>query len=123
MLKKLFYIGLGISIIAAKKSVDYLRERKAQSSAPEMVKTSSAAESSGAQTPAPSGNGSADVEADDLTKITGIGPTYAKRLVDAGITTFNSLSQRSPAELREVTKATGKSADPESWIAQAKDLT
>jgi large subunit ribosomal protein L21 len=51
-----------------------------------------------------------------LTEIKGIGPVFAKRLAEAGITTFAALAEASPEHLREVTKAT---ADPDEWIAQA----
>lgn len=123
MLKKLFYIGLGFSIIAVKKSVSLIQEKREQytadaqaEEAPEPVETADEAVVIVEDSVVVS-------EADDLTQITGIGPTYAKRLVEAGITTFAGLAETSPEELREVTKATGKSADPESWIAQAGSLT
>ena len=68
--------------------------------------------------PAPSAKKPAKTGADDLTEIKGIGPTYAKRLVAAGITTFADLAAASPDYLREVTKATAM-ADPQDWIDQS----
>ncbi len=139
MLKKIFYIGLGISIIAVKKSVSYFLEKREQAgdqpaadlTVEEVVVSQSDAtdtpESDRAQQvadevdPAAEGGATAS-EADDLTRINGIGPTYAKRLKDAGISTFAGLSSESPEELRLITKATGKSADAESWIVQASNL-
>jgi len=135
MLKKLLFIGLGISIIVVKKSVSYLSERKEQASgqahtlmnaeaapsrpeAAEQTNDFAAAESG----VSPAQKKVAETEADDLTEINGIGPTYAKRLMDAGITTFAALSKSSPEELRAITQATGKAADTESWINQAADL-
>lgn len=56
---------------------------------------------------------------DDLTEINGIGPTFAKRLAEAGITTFAAIASSTPEHLREVTHATAV-AKPEEWIAQAR---
>jgi predicted flap endonuclease-1-like 5' DNA nuclease len=135
MLKKLFYIGLGFSIIVAKKSVSYLVEGKDWAS--EQFKNVKDADVIGGQSRAPAQTdggvaieevfsgiertGSV-LEQDDLTKINGIGPTYAKRLTDAGVKTFVDLSERTPNELRTLTKATGNSADTESWIIQAREM-
>lgn len=60
-------------------------------------------------------------EADDLTQIDGIGPTFAKRLAEAGITTFAQLAALSPEEAREITHVTVQS-DPADWIAEAQSL-
>ncbi|MEZ4868183.1 MAG: phospholipase D-like domain-containing protein [Caldilineaceae bacterium] len=61
---------------------------------------------------------------DDLTKIRGIGPTYASRLYAAGITTFAALAQLTPAEIRAVAAPgrAGNFIDAESWITQAETL-
>ncbi|HMT21699.1 MAG TPA: helix-hairpin-helix domain-containing protein [Promineifilum sp.] len=58
---------------------------------------------------------------DDLTAIKGIGPTYARRLAEAGITTFAAIAAAAPDHLREVTKASAM-VNPEEWIAQARSL-
>lgn len=57
--------------------------------------------------------------ANDLTEIKGIGPTFARRLTEAGITTFAELAAATPDYLREVTKASAI-ANPNEWIAQAR---
>ena len=57
--------------------------------------------------------------ADDLTEIKGIGPVFAERLHQAGITTFADVAKMSADQLREVTHATS-AANPDEWIAQAK---
>jgi large subunit ribosomal protein L21 len=61
-------------------------------------------------------------KADDLTVINGIGPTFAKRLQAAGITTFQALASASPEHIKEVTKLADWQADPADWIAAAKVL-
>lgn len=58
----------------------------------------------------------------DLTEINGIGPTFARRLQEAGITSFAALSAQTPEYLKEVTKAADWQANPMDWIAQAKAL-
>jgi len=58
---------------------------------------------------------------DDLTAIKGIGPTFAKRLTEAGFTSFASLADASSEELRKATKAPPM-ANPDEWITQARQL-
>lgn len=53
--------------------------------------------------------------ADDLTQITGVGPAAAKKLVDAGITTFAQLAAV------DVETFEGTKVKPE-WVEQAKSL-
>jgi hypothetical protein len=60
--------------------------------------------------------------ADNLTQINGIGPAFASRLNEAGITTFAKLANLSPEEVREAAKITGGQADPAVWIAEAETL-
>lgn len=57
--------------------------------------------------------------ADDLTEIKGIGPVFAERLRQAGITTFADVAKASADQLREVTHATSV-ANPDEWIEQAQ---
>ena len=54
-----------------------------------------------------------------LTEIKGIGPVFAERLRQAGITTFADVAQASADQLRDVTHATSV-ANPDEWIEQAK---
>lgn len=56
---------------------------------------------------------------DDLTQIKGIGPVYAARLAEAGLTTFAAIAAATPERLREVTQAMA-AANPEEWIEQAR---
>lgn len=57
---------------------------------------------------------------DDLTVILGIGPTYAARLADAGVTGFADLASRTAGELAdEIDIAETKVAE---WIREAASL-
>lgn len=51
---------------------------------------------------APPAPATADTAADDLTAVDGVGPVYAARLADAGITTFAGLAALSEDELSEI---------------------
>ncbi len=55
--------------------------------------------------------------ADDLTAISGIGPVFAGRLRDAGITTFADVAKAGPDRLAEVTGATA--ARTREWVSAA----
>jgi hypothetical protein len=62
------------------------------------------------------------VEADDLTKIEGIGPKIESILNQSGIDTYMELAQQSPESLRELLKSVHLTApvDPSSWSRQAE---
>jgi hypothetical protein len=66
--------------------------------------------------------GTVTSQADDLTQIDGIGPTFARRLEEAGITTYVQLAELSPEQAREITRVTVQS-DPADWIAEANSLS
>ncbi len=60
-------------------------------------------------------------EKDDLTKIEGIGPKVAKVLSGAGITSFDSLAEADPVEVKSVLNDAGlQMMSPEGWIEQAQ---
>ena len=61
---------------------------------------------------------------DDLTRIRGIGPTYAGRLYAAGVYTFVHLTRLTPAQIKAIVApgSTGNFIDAEAWIAQAQTL-
>lgn len=65
---------------------------------------------------------SVDTEPDDLTAISGIGPTFAKRLQDAGISTFEALAALDEKRIKEVTGVADWQANPQEWIAAAKSM-
>jgi len=60
---------------------------------------------------------------DDLTVINGIGPTFARRLKEAGVDTFAKLAAAQPEEIKAAAKLADWQADPANWITAAKQLT
>lgn len=64
-----------------------------------------------------------EAEADDLTKIEGIGPKAAEALVGAGIVSYAKLADADPEEIKEIlTEASSRLAhlEPASWPKQAQ---
>ena len=59
--------------------------------------------------------------ADDLSEITGIGPVYKARLVEAGIGSFAALAAADPASVAEAAQVPVDRA--KDWIEQAAGLT
>ncbi|MDG1571047.1 30S ribosomal protein S2 [Robiginitalea sp. M366] len=62
-------------------------------------------------------------EAEDLTKVEGIGPKAAEALVNAGISTYAALAKAKPEAIKEIlTEASSRMAhlDPGSWPKQAQ---
>ncbi len=57
---------------------------------------------------------------DDLTAINGIGPTFAKRLQDAGIKSYKALAGATADQIKEITGVAEWQADPQDWITQAE---
>ena len=67
----------------------------------------------------------APASADDLTKLTGVGPAFAKKLNDAGVTSFAQIAAWDAAEIErldgEISGLAGK-AEKGDWVAEAKKL-
>ena len=57
-------------------------------------------------------------EAEDLTEINGIGPVFARRLMEAGISTFDALADAEPERVAEIVGAPESRAS--DWIDQAQ---
>jgi large subunit ribosomal protein L27 len=67
----------------------------------------------------------AEAKADDLTKLTGVGPKLAEILTDGGFTTYAGVAAASVEDIRKVLEAAGSryaSKDPQPWIEEAKGL-
>lgn len=71
-----------------------------------------------AETPAPA----VEATPDDLTKIEGIGPKTSAALIAAGISSFETLSTSSMADIQKVLdkEANLSHLDPTTWAAQSK---
>lgn len=61
-----------------------------------------------------------ETEADDLTKIEGIGPVVAEALVEAGITTYADLADASEDEIQDAIKDVRGGHNPSTWAQQAR---
>jgi len=60
---------------------------------------------------------------DDLTRLAGIGPTFAGRLSAAGVTTYTALAASTPDALAAIVQAPDwRRPDYASWIDQARAL-
>jgi len=62
-----------------------------------------------------------EVKADDLIKIEGIGPKVSKTLIEAGVSTFETLSNTKVEDIQKILSDAGlKMMDATSWPSQAK---
>lgn len=66
----------------------------------------------------------ADAGADDLSRISGVGPVLVKKLSDLGYTTLQQIADMTPEQVSEVDEALSFKGriDREEWIEQAKEL-
>ncbi len=66
-----------------------------------------------------------EAKADDLTKLTGVGPKLAEILSAGGFTSYASVASASVEDIQKVLEAAGSryaSKDPAPWIEEAKGL-
>lgn len=64
-------------------------------------------------------------DADDLTKINGIGPAYEQKLNEVGIYTYEQISKLKAADRDELSNVEGITRDKieaDEWVKQAKEL-
>lgn len=66
--------------------------------------------------------GLAQPGADDLQKITGIGPTLTARLAEAGIARYRDLAALTPERLAGLTRVSPEKIASQDWIGQAHRL-
>ena len=62
---------------------------------------------------------SESVEAEDLTKLEGVGPKISKTLAEGGLGTFAAVAAASPDQIKEILSAASIGANPETWPQQA----
>ena len=124
MLNKIFYFGLGLSAAIydkfnelAKTGEVRLAEFK-EARSEQDVEITVVTESENVIESAPSEVKKS--KTDDLTTIKGIGPTFAQRLREAGVTNFSELALMTSDQLKEITHAADWQADPNDWIKQAR---
>ena len=64
-----------------------------------------------------------EIEFDDFTKIKGIGPAYAARLVDAGVYSYADLAAIDPSVLAALAGVRNwQKVDTDEWVVEAKRL-
>lgn len=66
----------------------------------------------------------ADAGADDLSRISGVGPVLVKKLSDLGYTSLQQIADMTPEQVAEVDEALSFKGriEREEWIEQAKEL-
>ncbi|WP_380052077.1 50S ribosomal protein L21 [Falsihalocynthiibacter sp. SS001] len=74
---------------------------------------------------APKKAAAADAGADDLKKLSGVGPALEKKLIDAGITSFAQIAAWTEADVADFDEKLSFKGriEREGWIEQAKELT
>ena len=128
MLKKIFYFGLGLASLLYEHFDDlarsgenrynqFVRVNHPLDETIELETDVSEAEHN--QAPSKS---QVVQKTDDLTKINGIGPTFASRLQKAGITTYRALAGLTVEQVQEITGAADWQADPGEWIMAAETM-
>ena len=97
----------------------------AKKAAPKAAETKAAAPKADAKKAAPKAAPKAAAKADDLTELTGVGPALAKKLNEAGVTTFAQVAAWTDADMDTLSETiTGLKAKAEKgdWIKAAKAL-
>ena len=117
--KAWYLVGAGAVAVVAGGARRLIRRRRSDGAAGYGSADVAVETEAKAKAAEPATRAAATLAADDLTEIKGIGPVFAERLRQAGITTFADVAKTSADQLREVTHATSV-ANPDEWIEQAK---
>ena len=128
MLKKIFYFGLGLASLLYENFDELVRAGEeryndlldADLPIEETIEIEAVAPKESATTVGD--DVTDDPAADDLMAINGIGPTFAKRLQEAGITTYQALAGLTVEQIKEITHVAEWQADPDEWIAAAEAM-
>lgn len=115
-----FWLGFMLAGLAVAGLYWLLRRRQAIAPRPLLLVPGPLPEVAVADMPAVESTG--EEAADDLQAINGIGPVFARRLYEAGVTTYRQLAAQTPEQLRQLTHAQPWQADPADWIEQALAL-
>ena len=114
---------------AKKKAAPKAEEAPKKEAAPKAEAKKPAAKKAEAEKPAAKKSAApkkaaAPAEADDLTKMKGLGKVFAGKLEAEGITTFAQVAKLKKAEIEALEEKIGASGKFESndWVAQAKEL-
>lgn len=77
-----------------------------------------------AEAPKKAAKAEAPATADDLKKLSGVGPALEKKLLEAGVTTFAQIASWSDADVAEMDEKLSFKGriEREGWIEQAKEL-
>ena len=108
---------------AGAEQADAVTEEPA-TEAPDATEGTAGEEPAGDAPPAADAAAPAATASDDLTDVSGIGPTYSGILTDAGITTFAQLAETPVERIQEMISDAGSSSpgSEESWPEQARML-
>ncbi len=118
-------VAEGLSERKAEKQSEAPKAKKEEKAAPAPAPTPApeVVEEKAVEAPKVEVEEPATTEADDLTKVEGIGPKAAEAIVKAGIKTYAQLAEANADNIKEIlTEASSRMAhlDPTSWPKQAK---
>jgi hypothetical protein len=111
--------GLGAAVWALRDKL--LPAPEIPDGPPPRFRTGTGASAGSASSAPPAGKQSDTTDAPDLTVVKGIGPVYADRLEEAGITTFAELASADVDAVCEAAKVSKSTAT--SWMEQAATLS